>query len=223
MVHYTGIIRKMAHYTGRVKKSAIFGKTLTVGHQMLPYTGRVMKSAIFGTTLTVGHQMVPYTGWLLRSAIFGPTLTVGYHMVALYRLTDDKCNFWPHFVIRPPNVPLYSLTGEKYNLGPTLLLGHQMVHYTIWHVKITILLVRSWPEVCNHFFYMACRISDLVCLHNNSKMFLFSTTGNKISFFRPEMQGALERLLNDSPWSHAFIPPSILATPEVAAAEYRRS
>ena len=31
-------------------------------------------------------------------------------------------------------------------------------------------------------------------------LFLFSTTGEKISFFRLEMQGvALERLLNDSP------------------------
>ena len=36
-------------------------------------------------------------------------------------------------------------------------------------------------------------------------LFLFSTTGDNIRFFRLEMQGvALERLLNDSPWSHAF-------------------
>ena len=52
---------------------------------------------------------------------------------------------------------------------------------------------------------------------------LFSTTGEKIRFFRLEMQGvALERLLNDSPWSHPFKPPSILPTPAVAAVEYRR-
>ena len=37
--------------TGRV--SAIFGKTLTVGHQIVPYTA--------GKTLTLSHEMVPYT------------------------------------------------------------------------------------------------------------------------------------------------------------------
>ena len=55
-------------------------------------------------------------------------------------------------------------------------------------------------------------------------MFFYSTTGEKNRFFSLEMQGvALERLLNDSPWSHAFVPPSILPTPAVAAAEYRRT
>ena len=53
---------------------------------------------------------------------------------------------------------------------------------------------------------------------------LFSTTGDKIRFFRLEMQGvALERLLNDSPLSHVFAQVFILATTAVAAAEYRRS
>ena len=52
----------MVPYTGRGRKNAIFGKTWSVGHQIVPYTGRVRKSAIFGKTLTVGHQMVPYAG-----------------------------------------------------------------------------------------------------------------------------------------------------------------
>ena len=45
--------------TGIVRKSAIFGTTLTVGHQMVHFTGRVRKCAIFGTALTVGHQNGP--------------------------------------------------------------------------------------------------------------------------------------------------------------------
>ena len=89
----------MVPYTGRVKKSAIFGKTLTVGHQMVPCTGRVKKSAIFGKTLTVGHQMVPYT---------------------LYRQGEEKCIFWQNFDFVPQNGPLYRQSGDKCNFGSTL-------------------------------------------------------------------------------------------------------
>ena len=56
-------------------------------------------------------------------------------------------------------------------------------------------------------------------------LFLFSTTGDNIRLFRLEMQGvALERLLYDSPWSHALAQVFMrLLDPAVAAAEYRRT
>ena len=76
------------------------------------------------------------------------------------------------------------------------------------------------------FLISQWKYSSPMCKQNKDTarpMFLFSTTGDKIRFFRLEMQGvALERLLNDSPWSHAIVPPSILPTPAVAAVEYRR-
>jgi len=59
--------------------------------------------------------------------------------------------------------------------------------------------------------------------HNKdtARLIFILNYGRQESFFRLEMQGvALERLLNDSPWSYAFVPPSILPTPAVAAAEY---
>ena len=119
----------MVRYTGRGKKSAIFGKNLTVGHQMVPFTGRVKKSAIFGKTLTVGHQMVPYTGRVRQSAICGKTLTVGHQIVPY---TAGKTLTLSHKMVPctdrvgisailaalwhldwSSNEPKYQVTGEK--------------------------------------------------------------------------------------------------------------
>ena len=60
--------------TSWLVKSAVFGTTLSVGHQMVACT------VCFWPHLVTGPPDVPTIGWLVKRAVFSPLLSLGHQM-----------------------------------------------------------------------------------------------------------------------------------------------